>query len=611
VGVTDRPIARVVICGSVGDGKSTLIGRLQSDTGLVATDQREPGRRRDGAAGDAPDLARLLDDLASERDPKIVIEVDRYSFATSRRRFIVADAPGDERHTRNMAAGAWMSDLALVLLDVREGATTQARRHNVICKLLGIRHVVLAVNKMDLVAFDQGLFDAVADAYRAYAASIGIEHVTCVPVSALQGDNIAKPSQNMPWYRGAPLLRCLEEVDVGVAAGKGFRFPVQRVHLLQPDVRGYAGTVRNGTLRKGDKAVVLPARTATRVARIVAADGELETATPGTAVVVTLADEVDAARGDVIAANESPPEVADQIAAHVICFADAPLLSGRPYVALCGSQSVNCTITSIKHRLNVDNLDQLSARSLAANEIGFCNLAFAKPLVFDPHATCRETGSLVLLDKITGETVAVATIDFALRRADNLRWQDFDIDRSRRAELKGQKPFCLWFTGLSGAGKSTLANLLEKRLVALGHHTYVLDGDNVRHGLNADLGFTDADRVENIRRVAQVGRLMVDAGLIVMVSFISPFRAERRMARDLFGAGEFVEVFVDTPLDVCEQRDAKGLYRKARAGQLKNFTGIDSAYETPEKPELHLQGAADAEALIQQMLDELTQRGLR
>ena len=605
-----KDLLRFITCGSVDDGKSTLIGRLLHDTRLLLDDQvsaLEADSRRHGTQGDEIDFALLVDGLAAEREQGITIDVAYRFFDTERRKFIVADCPGHEQYTRNMATGASTADVAVVLVDARKGLLTQTRRHSYIVKLLGIDRVLLAVNKMDLVGFDQAVFDRIATEYRALAAQLGIAHVDCVPLSALRGDNMVARSRNMPWHGGPALLELLETVPLARAAGgSALRMPVQWVCRPNQDFRGFAGTIAAGTVRPGDDIVVLPSGRRSRIAAIVTADGELPEAGAGQAVTLTLSDEIDVSRGDVVASAASPPEVADQFAAHLLWMGDARLLPGRPYLLQIGSRTVGASVTEIKHKVDVNTQDQLAAKHLELNEVGYCNLHLDQPVPFAAYAENRALGGFILIDRQSNATVAAGTLDFALRRAGNIHWQHLDVDKAARAAVKHQAPRCLWFTGLSGAGKSTIANLVEKKLLAQGRHTYLLDGDNVRHGLNKDLGFTAEDRVENIRRVAEVARLMTDAGLIVLVSFISPFRAEREMARALFEPGEFLEVFVDTPLAEAERRDAKGLYAKARRGELRNFTGIDSPYEPPQAPELHLHTLeADVAALADEVIAAL------
>lgn len=605
-----KSLLRFITCGSVDDGKSTLIGRLLFETRALFADQLsalESDSRRHGTQGEAIDYALLLDGLSAEREQGITIDVAYRFFSTQRRKFIVADCPGHEQYTRNMATGASTADVAVVLVDARKGLLPQTRRHSYIVSLLGIRHVLLAVNKMDLVGYDFAVFDEIVEGYRALAAQLGIANVQAVPLSALQGDNLLQRSANTPWYDGPSVLEYLETVDATRSgADVGFRLPVQWVNRPNQDFRGFAGTVAAGSIRPGDEVVALPSGRRSVVERIVTADGDLEGAREGQAITLTLRDELDVSRGDVIADAHRPPQVADQFAAHVLWMGEQPLLPGRPYWLKIGTRTVSASVTEIKHKTDVNTQEALAAKHLELNEVGFCNLYLDQAVAFEAYDDNRALGGFILIDRQSNATVAAGTLQFALRRAGNIHWQHLDVDKAARARLKGQAPRVLWFTGLSGSGKSTIANLVDKRLHALGYHTFILDGDNVRHGLNKDLGFTDEDRVENIRRVAEVARLMSDAGLIVLVSFISPFRAERRMARELFAPGEFVEVFVDTPLAVAEQRDVKGLYAKARAGQLRNFTGIDSPYEVPEAAELELDTVGDsAEALAQKVIDYL------
>jgi bifunctional enzyme CysN/CysC len=612
----NRGLLRFLTCGSVDDGKSTLIGRLLYDSQLVYEDQvqnaEHDSRRSNGTRGGPIDLALLVDGLEAEREQKITIDVAYRYFSTPRRKFIVADTPGHVQYTRNMATGASNCDFAVLLVDARQGVLTQTRRHACILSLLGIGKAALAVNKMDLVDFDQARFEAIAEEFGRFAAELGFEQVTAIPVSALKGDNVIAPSAHMHWYHGPTLIGHLETVDVDlVEQARPFRFPVQYVNRPHLDFRGYAGTVASGTIARGEEVLIHPSGRRAHVARIVTADGDLETAREGDAVTLTFAEEVDVSRGDIVAQAEGAPSVADQMAARIIWFDEEPMLPGRAYTLKCGCQTTTATVLNLKYKLNVDNLDHVAGKTLELNEVGLCNLNTTKPLVFDAYAENADTGSFILIDRFTNATVAAGMIEFGLRRATNIRWQELAIDKRSRAGLKEQKPCVLWFTGLSGAGKSTVANTLEKRLHAMGRHTYLLDGDNIRHGLNKDLGFTDADRVENIRRVAETARLFVDAGLIVMVSFISPFRSERRMARDLFDEGEFIEIYVDTPLELCEARDPKGLYSKARAGLITNFTGIDSVYEAPEHAELTLNtGSTTPEEAAENVLRELRRRHL-
>ncbi|MFK2904186.1 sulfate adenylyltransferase subunit CysN [Dyella ginsengisoli] len=605
-----KDLLRFITCGSVDDGKSTLLGRLLYDTKLLFDDQLaalEGDSLRHGTQNGELDFALLVDGLSAEREQGITIDVAYRFFTTERRKFIVADCPGHEQYTRNMATGASTADLAVVLVDARKGLLTQTRRHTYIAALLGIRHVLLAVNKMDLVGYDEATFRAIEADYAALAQGMGITQVTAIPVSALRGENVSARATTMPWFTGTSLLEHLETVVIERPADTlGFRLPVQWVARPDQNFRGYAGQVVAGAIAPGDEVVVLPGGARSRVARIVTADGDRKRAATGDAITLTLEDERDISRGDVIAAAHNPPQVADQFATHLLWMDESALLPGRGYWLKIGARTVGAQVTEIKHKVDVNTQEELAAKRLELNEVGYCNLGLDQPIAFESYANCRELGAFILIDRQTNATVGAGTLDFALRRADNIHWQHMDIDRAARARIKGQSPACLWFTGLSGSGKSTVANLVEKRLFALGRHTYLLDGDNVRHGLNRDLGFTDEDRVENIRRVAEVAKLMVDAGLIVLVSFISPFREERRMARELFAPGEFHEVFVDTPLAVCEARDVKGLYAKARAGGIRNFTGIDSPYEVPESPELHLRGGDQSpEQLAEQVIEEL------
>ncbi|MBP3975377.1 sulfate adenylyltransferase subunit CysN [Pseudoxanthomonas spadix] len=605
-----KPLLRLITCGSVDDGKSTLIGRLLYDSKRLFDDQLaalESDSRRHGTQGAGIDYALLLDGLAAEREQGITIDVAYRYFDTDRRKYIVADCPGHEQYTRNMATGASTAQVAVVLVDARKGLLTQTRRHSYIVSLLGIGQVVLAVNKMDLVGFDQGVFERIAGDYRALAAQLGIARVQCIPLSALEGDNLSSRSPNTPWYAGPSLLEHLDTLPLDSAdVAGGLRLPVQYVNRPHQHFRGFAGTIAAGQVRPGDVVVVLPSARRSTVASVRDANGQVPVARAGQAVTLTLDDEIDISRGDVIAAAGDPPEVSDQFAAHVLWMDDAPLLPGRPYWLQIGTRTVSASISEIKHRIDVNTQQAMAAKRLALNEVGVCNLSLDEPIAFEPYARNRTLGGFILIDRQTNATVGAGTLDFALRRAGNVHWQHLDVDRAARARIKGQAPRVLWFTGLSGAGKSTIANLVEKRLHALGYHTFILDGDNVRHGLNRDLGFTDADRVENIRRVVEVARLMTDAGLIVLVSFISPFRAERQMARERFAPGEFIEVFVDVPLAVAEARDVKGLYAKARAGQIPNFTGIDSPYEAPQAPELHLLAAQEStEQLVARVLAAL------
>jgi bifunctional enzyme CysN/CysC len=587
-----KSLLRFITCGSVDDGKSTLIGRLLYESQMVFDDQLAQfaaDSRKLGTRGGELDFALLVDGLAAEREQGITIDVAYRFFATARRKFIVADTPGHEQYTRNMVTGASTADLAVILIDARKGVLTQTRRHSFLVQLLGITRVVLAVNKMDLVGYQRVTFEAIVADYRAFAARIGIDDITAIPVVAVHGDNVTARGGNMPWYSGATLLEHLESVAVDAAVtARPFRMPVQWVNRPHGDFRGFAGLIASGRIATGERVRVLPSGRESRVARILTADGDLEAALAGQSVTLTLASEVDVSRGDVLAVADDPPQVADQFEATIVWLHEEPMLQGRAYLMKTGSGTVSATIAPLKHRVNVNTLEHEPAERLELNDIGVCELELDRAIAFEPYAANRTLGGFILIDRLSNNTVGAGLISFALRRSQNVHWQALDVGKPLRARLKGQRACVLWLTGLSGAGKSTIANIVEKQLAASGRHTYLLDGDNVRHGLNKDLGFTAQDRVENIRRVAEVSRLMVDAGLIVLVSFISPFRSERRMARDLFAPGEFLEVFVDTPLAEAERRDVKGLYRKARRGELKNFTGIDSPYEAPEAAEIHI-----------------------
>ena len=587
-----KDLLRFITCGSVDDGKSTLIGRLLYESNKIYEDQLASlaaDSRKVGTRGGELDFALLVDGLAAEREQGITIDVAYRYFATGRRKFIVADTPGHEQYTRNMVTGASTAELAVILVDARKGVLTQTRRHSYLVALLGIRRIVVAVNKMDLVGYDVDVFAAIEASYREFATRLGFTDVTAIPVVAVDGDNIVVRSARMPWYRGPALLDHLERVDVVAAdAGLPFRLPVQWVNRPHPDFRGFAGQIASGRVRPGDRLRILPSGRDSRVERIVTADGDLPAAIAGQSVTLTLASDVDVSRGDVLTAFDAPLEVASQFEATVIWMHEEALLQGRQYLLKIGACTVSATISPLKYKVNVNTLDHLPAERLELNDIGICELEFDRPVPFAPYAENRTLGGFILIDRLTNNTVGAGLLHFALRRSQNVHWQALDVDRRVRAAQKSQRGCVLWLTGLSGAGKSTIANLVEKRLVALGRHTYLLDGDNVRHGLNKDLGFTSQDRVENIRRVAEVARLMVDAGLITLVSFISPFRSERRMARELMAAGDFYEVFVDTPLAVAEARDPKGLYRKARRGEVANFTGIDSPYEPPEHAEIRI-----------------------
>ena len=587
-----KTMLRFITCGSVDDGKSTLIGRLLYDSQLVFEDHLaalQADSKKVGTQGGELDFALLVDGLAAEREQGITIDVAYRFFSTERRKFIVADTPGHEQYTRNMVTGASTAELALILVDARAGVVTQTRRHTFLVSLLGIRHLVLVVNKLDLVGYAEEVFDQVAADFKAFASELGIDDVVCIPLSALRGDNVTAPSEHTPWYRGPTLLSYLETVEIERAPRDGpFRMPVQWVNRPDHDFRGFSGLVVGGTVRPGDRVRVLPSGRESTVARLVTMGGDLGEAEVGQSITVTLADEVDVSRGDVLALATAAPPVADQFEATLIWMSEQEMLPGRSYLLKIGARTVGVTPAQPKYKVDVNTLEHRAAKTLALNEIGVCNINLDAPVPFDPYEENRDMGGFILIDRLTNGTVAAGLLHFALRRADNLHWQAIEINRAAHASLKGQRPCAVWFTGISGAGKSTIANIVERKLHEQGRHTYLLDGDNVRHGLNKDLGFTDADRVENIRRVAEVANLMVDAGLIVLVSFISPFQAERQMARDMIGEGGFVEVHVDTAVAVAEARDRKGLYSKARRGELTNFTGIDSPYEVPESPEIHI-----------------------
>jgi bifunctional enzyme CysN/CysC len=610
-----RKLLRFLTCGSVDDGKSTLIGRLLYDCKLLFDDQiaaLAEDSSRFGTTGGDLDMALLVDGLQAEREQGITIDVAYRYFATPRRKFIVADTPGHEQYTRNMATGASTADLAVLLIDARKGVLTQTRRHSHIAALFGIRDVVVAVNKMDTLDWGEAAFERIKAEYEAFAASIGLANVMCIPVSALHGDNVTRGSDAIPWYRGATLIEHLETVDITSSASeKPFRMPVQWVNRPNSQLRGYCGTIVSGSVHPGDRMAVLPAGRTAEVARIVTFDGDLQEAAAGQAVTLTFSEEVDIARGDVIAADAARCAIADQFSAHVVWMSEQPMLPERSYLLQTGTALVPAQITELKYKINVNTREHLAAKHLDLNEIALCNVALDRAIAFDPYAENRDLGGFILIDRMTNATVACGMIAFALRRAANIHWRTFRIDKDARAILKRQKPCVLWLTGLSGAGKSTIADLLEQSLHRAGHHTIVLDGDNIRHGLNRDLGFTDEDRVENIRRVAEVAKLMMEAGLIVIVSFISPFRSERRLARGLVGEDEFLEIYVDTPLDICEARDPKGLYKLARAGKLPNLTGIGSPYEPPEQPELVLAaGREPPDVLAGEVFTALRQRGI-
>ena len=607
-----KTMLRFITCGSVDDGKSTLIGRLLYDSKMIFEDQLaalEADSKRQGTQGQEIDFALLVDGLAAEREQGITIDVAYRFFATEKRKFIVADTPGHEQYTRNMVTGASTADLAVILIDARKGVLTQTRRHSYLAHLIGIRHLVLAVNKMDLVDYSQERFDEIVADYSLFAKEIGIAGFTPMPISGFKGDNITAPSANTPWYTGPSLIAHLEavEVDATLDQAKPLRMPVQWVNRPNLDFRGFAGLIASGTVKPGDAIRVLPSGKTSTVARIVTLDGDLPDAVAGQSVTLTLADEIDCSRGDVIAAADAPPQVADQFEATFVWMADEPMVPGRAYWLKLATQQVSATVQAPKYTVNVNTMEHMAAKTLDLNAIGVAELATDRPIVFEAYAQSRTLGGFILVDKITNATVAAGMLHFSLRRAQNVHWQAIDITREEHAGMKNQKPAVLWFTGLSGSGKSTIANEVEKRLNLMNRHTFLLDGDNVRHGLNKDLGFTETDRIENIRRVGEVARLMTDAGLIVLTAFISPFRAERDMVRKMLPAGEFIEIYVDTPLSVAEARDVKGLYKKARSGTLKNFTGIDSPYEAPEQPEIRVNTtemtpAEAAEHIIRQIL---------
>jgi len=613
--IETRPALRFLTCGSVDDGKSTLIGRLLYEQNLIFEDHLAAltrDSRKHGTTGAEIDFALLLDGLEAEREQGITIDVAYRYFATPRRSFVVADTPGHEQYTRNMATGASNCELAVLLVDARKGLLAQTRRHAIIAGMLGIRHAVLAVNKIDLVDYAQDVFDRIAGEFSAFAGALGFKALCAIPLSARFGDNVSTKSPRMPWYTGPHLLEYLEAADVeDDRAARPFRLPVQWVNRPNLDFRGFAGTVASGTVRVGDELAALPSGQVSRVKSILGPGGGIDRAEAGDAVTVSLADEIDIARGDVLAPAQARPQVADQFAAHLVWMSPERLLPGRSYLVKINHATLAATVTEIKHRIDTDSLAKLAAKTLGLNEVGICNISTGRPIAFDAYADNRATGAFILIDRASNETVAAGMIDFALRRATNIHHQAITVSKSGRSQLMNHKPAVLWFTGLSGAGKSTIANLVEAGLHARGVHTLMLDGDNVRHGLNKDLGFTEADRVENIRRVGEVAKLMTDAGLVVLCSFISPFRAERRMVRELMADGEFIEVFVDTPLDQCIARDPKGLYKRALAGEIKNFTGVDQPYETPEHAEVRLEaGLTPPDALAAQIIDYLVERKL-
>jgi bifunctional enzyme CysN/CysC len=611
-----KSLLRFITCGSVDDGKSTLIGRLLYESKMLFEDQLaalEADSKKVGTQGGDLDFALLVDGLSAEREQGITIDVAYRFFSTDRRKFIVADTPGHEQYTRNMVTGASTADLAIILVDARYGVQTQTRRHSFLVSLIGIKRVVVAINKMDLVGYSEATFRRIVDDYREFARQLGLEDIVAIPMSALKGDNITTPSDAMPWYHGSTLMGYLEtvEVDQKRRLKSPFRLPVQWVNRPNLDFRGFAGTIAGGSITPGTAIRVQPSGRTSTVKRIVTADGDLPRAIAGQSITLVMEDEIDISRGDVISTLDSPAEVADQFEATLVWMQDEPLMPGRAYLMKIGARTVTVTVTDIKHKVNVNTLEHLAAKQLALNEIAVCKLSVDRPIAFDPYERVRETGGFILIDRISNATIGAGMLSFALRRSHNIHMQHVDVDKTSRGAMKGQRPCVLWFTGLSGAGKSTLANQVEKRLHALGRHTYLLDGDNVRHGLNKDLGFTEADRVENIRRVAEVSKLMVDAGLLVLTAFISPFRSERRMARGLMEEGEFIEVFVDTPIAVAEERDPKGLYKKARRGEIKNFTGIDSPYEAPEHAEIRVDTSTqDIQATVDIIMQHLRERGI-
>ncbi len=609
-----RGVLRFLTCGSVDDGKSTLIGRLLFDSKLLFEDQinvLEKDSRKHGTAGDEIDFALLLDGLEAEREQGITIDVAYRFFATEKRKFVVADTPGHEQYTRNMATGASTADVAVMMIDARKGVLVQTLRHTYIARMMGIRHIVLAVNKMDLVDHARGRFHEIVADYLKSADDLGFETITPIPMSARYGDNVTHRSESMSWHQGPTLLEHLETLDIDSdVQNEPFRMPVQWVNRPNLNFRGYSGTVVSGTVQPGDAIAVAQSGLTATVERIVTADGDLDRAVAGEAVTLVLDREIDISRGDVIAAAEARPEVTDQFAAEVLWMSGDDLLPGRSYLLKIGTATTPATVSSLKYRVDINTYEKKPSRKLEMNGIGQCNLSTARPIAFDPYHKIRDMGAFILIDRFTNQTVGAGMIEFGLRRASNIHHHAMDVTKSDRAQIKGQKPAILWFTGLSGAGKSTVANIVERKLAAAGHHTYSLDGDNVRHGLNRDLGFTDEDRVENIRRIGEVGKLFVDAGLLVTCSFISPFRSERRMVRELVEGDEFVEVFIDTPLEVCMQRDPKGLYKKAQAGEIKNFTGFDSPYEAPENPEIRVDTSQiSAEEAADQVIAKLREMG--
>ncbi len=606
----EKDMLRFITCGSVDDGKSTLIGRLLWDSKLIFEDQLaalEVDSKKVGTQGEDIDYALLLDGLQAEREQGITIDVAYRFFSTDKRKFIVADTPGHEQYTRNMVTGASTAGVAVILIDARKGVLTQTKRHSYLASLVGIKNVAVAVNKMDLVDYSRERFDEICREYDLISSDLGFEEIVYIPLSALKGDNVFDPSTKTPWYKGETLLHYLENVQVANnAADKDFRMRVQWVNRPDLNFRGFCGTIASGVVRPGDEVIVPSSGQTSRVAKIVTMDGDLDEAVAGQAITLCLEDEIDISRGDMLTTPQSRPSHADQFEAKLVWMHEDPLLPGRSYLLKAGSATAPAQITELKRKVNVNTLKLEPGKTLAMNEVGICNISITKAISFDSYDTNRHTGNFILIDRFTNATVGAGMIDFPLRRATNIHWQSIAIDKQSRSTLKNQKPCVLWFTGLSGSGKSTIANLVEKKLHSMGKHTYLLDGDNIRHGLNRDLGFTDADRVENIRRIAETAKLFVDAGIIVLTAFISPFKSERNLARELLDEGEFVEIFVNTPLDICEQRDPKGLYKKARSGELKNFTGIDSAYEAPENPEIVVDGGeTQVVDIVERIITEL------
>lgn len=610
-----KELLRFITCGSVDDGKSTLIGRLLFESKMLFEDQLsavEADSKKYGTQGEEIDFALLVDGLAAEREQGITIDVAYRFFSTDKRKFIVADTPGHEQYTRNMVTGASTADAAILMVDARKGVLVQTRRHSFLMNLIGIRHLVVVVNKMDLVSYSEKVFKDIKEDYIQFAQKLGIKDITFIPMSAFKGDNITEPSERMPWYHGTTLMGYLEtvQVDEERLQKQPFRMPVQWVNRPDLDFRGFSGTLASGVVKPGDAIRVLPSGKTSRVQRIYSFDGDLQEAVAGESVTLLLEDEIDISRGDLICKADEPAETANQFESTLVWMHDEPMLPGRPYLMKIGTQTLQASVSDIKYQVNVNTLEHTAAKKLDLNGIGVCNLTLNKVIAFDPYEVNGDTGGFILIDRLTNTTVGAGMLHFALRRSQNIHRQQLNVNKQARSELKHQKPGVLWFTGLSGAGKSTIANLVEKKLHQRGQHTYLLDGDNVRHGLNQDLGFTDADRVENIRRVAEVSKLMVDAGLLVITAFISPFQSERRLARELLEDGEFLEVFVDTPLQVAEERDPKGLYKKARKGELKNFTGIDSDYEVPESPDVHLDTTRmNEEAAADMVIQAMVNRG--